>query len=107
MGKPQRSRERPPPSSACEAAAQRTPHTSVLQLASAMARPAVEVQSTRRCLPHIDRLEIELSLAFDEEHTVRGLIAGRRVAIVPTRLHEIGARSKPEFGLSFRSLNVG
>src|SRR6266704_1731753 len=72
-----------------------------------MARSALEARSTRSCLPHIDWLEIELSLAFDEEHTVRGLIAARGVAIVPTRLHEIGARSKPEFGLSFRGLNVG
>src|SRR6266487_745974 len=72
-----------------------------------MARSALEARSTMRCLPRIDRLEIELALAFDEEHTVRGLIAARGVAIVPTRLHEIGARSKPEFGLSFRGLNVG
>src|SRR6266511_1758192 len=72
-----------------------------------MARSALEARSTRRCLRRSDRLEIELSLAFDEEHTVRGLIAARSVAIVPTRLHEIGPRSKPEFGLSFRGLNVG
>src|SRR2546429_8520131 len=72
-----------------------------------MARSALEVRSTRRCLPHIDRLEIELSLAFDEEHTVRGLIAVRGVAIGPTRLHEIGPRSKSEFRFSFWGLNVG
>src|SRR6266513_837601 len=64
-------------------------------------------RSARRCLPRIDRLEIELSLTFDEEHTIRGLIAARGVAIVATRLHEIGPRSKAEFGLSFRCFNVG
>src|SRR5206468_12678453 len=82
-------------------------HPPPLSLHDALPISAVAAQSTRSCLPRIDRLEIELSLAFDEEHTVRGLIAARGVAIVPTRLQEIGPRSQPEFGLSFRGLNVG
>src|SRR6266516_7719164 len=63
-------------------------------------------RSTRWHLHRIDRLEIKLSLAFHKEHTVRGLIAARRVAVVPTRLHEVRPGSQPEFGLSFRGLNV-
>src|ERR1043166_6309484 len=66
-------------------------HTRLCQLASAMARSVVKARSTRRCLPRVDWLELELSLAFDEERTVPGLIAARGVAIVPTRLHEIGS----------------
>src|SRR6266852_7545251 len=59
----------------------------------------------RRC-GRLNQLEIELSLAFDKEHTVRGRIAARRVPVVAARLQEIRSGAEPEFRLALRSLAV-
>src|SRR6266852_6273939 len=60
----------------------------------------------RRC-GRLNQLEIELSFAFDKEHTLRGRIAARRVPVVAARLQEIRSGADPEFRLALRSLDVG
>src|SRR6266550_3717116 len=58
----------------------------------------------RRC-GRLNQLEIELSFAFDKEHTLRGRIAARRVPVVAARLQEIRSGAEPEFRLALRSLD--
>src|SRR6266542_4501960 len=57
-------------------------------------------------LLRLHRLEIELSVAFGKEHAFRGLVAARRVSVVPAGLHQVRTRPQPEFGFAFRCLNV-
>src|SRR5262249_9378597 len=56
-------------------------------------------------LRRLDRLEVELAGALDEEDTVRRLIARGGVLVVSAGLHQVRARSEPELGLPFRSLD--
>src|SRR5437016_5804587 len=53
----------------------------------------------------LNQLEIELSFAFDKEHTLRSRIAANRVPVVAARLQEIGSRAEPELRLDLRSLD--
>src|SRR5207247_7845179 len=53
----------------------------------------------------LNQLEIELSFAFDKEHTLRGRIAARRVPVVAARLQELRSGAEPEFRLALRSLD--
>src|SRR5260370_23890851 len=46
-------------------------------------------------------LEVELAVALGEEQALRGLVAGRRVPIVPARLQQVRTGTQPDFGLSF------
>jgi hypothetical protein len=60
----------------------------------------------RRWLCRLHHFEVELAAALDEEHAVRGLVARRRMPVVPAGLHHVGTRTEAHLRFAFRRLDV-
>ena len=73
--------------------------------------PSPEVPGRRslllgRCLLFLDHLDVEFSVAFDEEDALRRLVAPGRV-FVSRRLEQVRAGREPNLGLPFRPVDQG
>ena len=62
--------------------------------------------TSSRAASRLHHLEVERSVAFDEQQALRGLVTGSRVPVVPAGLHHVAARTEPYLRLSFRRLDV-